>query len=186
MKSALLISSLRFCYIMNYILKMKEVVFVVGKRHFKRQCNKWTISIMKKMSTLYHIAFFFYFLAKQLERCDIITEKQFAYHVMSYFHNQSRIQLKQCNYISLPISTLLILIFFLKLTTTVTARIGKNLLRQPTLFMCKTLLQTYMYYTYCLDNLISEVLYRCMQKTVNIVNSLRANERCTRKTKTEK
>lgn len=79
---------------MNYILKMKEVVFVVGKRHLKRQCNKWTILIMKKMSTLYHIAFFFYFLAKQLERCDIITEKQFAYHVMSYFHNQSRIQLK--------------------------------------------------------------------------------------------
>lgn len=184
MKSALLISSLRFCYIMNYILKMKEVVFVVGKRHFKSQCNKWTISIMKKMSTLYHIAFFFYFLAKQLERCDIITEKQFAYHVMSYFHNQSRIQLKQCNYISLPISTLLILIFFKKLTTTVTARIGKNLLRQPTLFMCKTLLQ--IYYTYCLDNLISVVLNRCLKDTVNVNSSLPANERCTSKTKTKK
>lgn len=118
--------------------------------------------LWKKCLHYITLRFFFNFLAKQLERCDIITEKQFAYHVMSYFHNQSRIQLKKCNYISLPISTLLILIFFKKLTTTVTARIGKNLLRQPTLFMCKTLLQTYMYYTYCLDNLISEVLYRCM------------------------
>lgn len=77
---------------------MNEVVFVVGKsknkRHFKKHCNKRTISILKKMSTLYHIAFLFYFLAKQLERCDITTEKEFAYHDMSYFHNQSRIQLK--------------------------------------------------------------------------------------------
>lgn len=77
---------------MNYILKMKEVVFVVGKGHFKRHCNKWTISIMKK-KCLHYITLRF-FLSKQLKRCDIITEKQFAYHVMSYFHNQSRIQLK--------------------------------------------------------------------------------------------